>query len=370
MKIAAVHLRPLFLTFREPYHWAGRVDRGAAVILVRVETDAGLVGIGESTAPAAADGAVRLLERAIPSFLGQSPYDVERLMRYARFLGGFNDLPRFAGLSLAGIEMALWDIQGKAAGRPAYQLLGGAFRSEVDYFGFPQGETAEDLAASARAAVAAGHKVVYLKVGRGEETDLRNAWAVRDAIGDRRLRLDANEAWDVATAIRMIRRLEAFEPEFVEQPTPARSVSALKQVREAVRVPVAADQSVFTLPDVYEICRRRAADLLVLSLHETGGMLAFRKAAAVAEAAGIAVCLHGQSVSGITDLAQHHLGLTVPNLTDGNQFMHPLLAEDLVADPDLTPRNGKLGIPDRPGLGFELNADAVERAAEAFERRR
>jgi muconate cycloisomerase len=370
MKITAIHLRPLFLKFREPYHWAGRVDHGAAVILVRVETDEGVTGIGESTAPLGAGGAVRLLESVIPGFLGESPFDVERLVHRARFLGGFNDLPRFSGLSLAGLEMALWDIQGKAAGRPVYQLLGGAFRSEVDYFGFPQGDSAEALAESAERAAAVGHEVIYLKVGRGEAADLRNTAAVRAVIGDRRLRLDGNEAWDVAAAIRMIRRLEAFDPEFVEQPTLARSVSALKQVREAVSVPIAADQSVFTLQDAYEICRRRAADLLVLSPHETGGSLAFRKAAAVAEAAGIAVCLHGQSVSGITDLAQHHLGLTLPNLTDGNQFMHPLLAEDLVESPDLTPHKGKLGLPEGPGLGLRLNEDAVERAAEAFEQRR
>ena len=77
-------------------------------------------------------------------------------------------------------------------------------------------------------------------------------------------------------------------------------------------------------------CRQRAADVIVLSPHEAGGLLAFRKAAAIAEAAGMPVCLHGQSVSGITDAAQHHLGLRTANLTDGNQIMHQLLVEDLV----------------------------------------
>ena len=86
----------------------------------------------------------------------------------------------------------------------------------------------------------------------------------------------------------------------------------------------------------------------------------------MAEAAGIPICLHGQSVSGITDLAQHHVGLTIPNLTDGNQIMHQLLIEDLIASPDLTPQAGNLGLPDRPGLGFELDRDAVARAAERY----
>ena len=114
-------------------------------------------------------------------------------------------------------------------------------------------------------------------------------------------------------------------------------------------MPIAADQAVFTPADVYDIVRQRAADAIVLSPHEAGGLLAFGKAAAIAEAAGVPVCLHGQGVSGITDCAQHHLGLSTANLTDGNQIMHQLLVEDLVSTPDLTPRQGKLGLVRRAG---------------------
>ena len=124
----------------------------------------------------------------------------------------------------------------------------------------------------------------------------------------------------------------------------------------------------FTPADVYEICRQRAADVVVLSPHEAGGLLAFGKAAANAEAAGVPVCLHGQGVSGITDAAQHHLGLRTANLTDGNQIMHQLLVEDLVTAPDLTPAQGKIGLFETPGLGIELDWDAVRRAAERYER--
>ena len=138
MKITAIRPVPLFLDFKEPYHWAGRVDYGAAVLLIRVETDEGIVGVGESTAPGSGLGALRLLESIIPDFIGRSPFDIENLVRSARCLGGFNDLPRMAALTLAGLEMALWDIIGQSAGRPVYQLMGGACRSEVDYFGFPQ----------------------------------------------------------------------------------------------------------------------------------------------------------------------------------------------------------------------------------------
>ena len=368
MKIARIQTTPLALAFKEPYHWAGRVNHAAAVVLVEVETDDGLVGIGESVAAFPAEGTVAALQGVAPLFVGQPVFDVERLITGARHLGGFNHTPWHANFVLAGLEMALWDILGKAAGWPVYRLLGGAVREEVDYFGFVQGDTTEELVEDAHDLAAAGHAVIYLKVGRGEAADLRNTAAVRQAIGRRRLRLDPNCAWSVPEAIHMIGKLREFEPEWVEQPTPLMSIAAMRQVKEAVGVPIAADQAVFTPADVYEICRQRAADVIVLSPHEAGGLLAFGKAAAIAEAAGVPVCLHGQGVSGITDTAQHHLGLRTANLTEGNQIMHQLLVEDLVSAPDLTLTQGKLGRLDGPGLGIELDRDAVHRAAELYRR--
>ena len=300
--------------------------------------------------------------------MGQPIHDVARLVHEARHLGSFNHLPWYADFVLAGVEMALWDAIGKAAGQPVYRLLGGAVRDEVDYFGFVQGDTTDELVAHARELAAAGHGVIYLKVGRGDAADLANTAAVREAIGGRRLRVDPNCAWSVPDAIRMIHALEPFGIDWVEQPTTLLSVTAMRQVREAVHVPIAADQAVLTANDVYDFVRQRACDAICLSPHEAGGLLAFKKAAAIAEAAGIPICLHGQSVSGITDAAQHHLGLSTPNLTDGNQIMHQLLAEDLIASPDLTPRLGKIGLIEEPGLGVELDRDAVARAAERYEK--
>ena len=368
MNIARIKTTPLALAFKEPYHWAGRVDHAAAVVLVEVETDEGLVGIGESAAAFPAEGTVTALQGIAPLFVGQPVFDVERLITGARHLGSFNHTPWHANLVLGGLEMALWDILGKAVGWPVYRLLGGAVRDEVDYFGFVQGDTTEELVEDARDLAAAGHSVIYLKVGRGEAADLRNTAAVREVIGDRRLRLDPNCAWSVAEAIHMIGRLREFEPEWIEQPTPLQSIAALRQVKEAVGVPIAADQAVFTPADVYEICRQRAADVIVLSPHEAGGLLAFGKAAAIAEAAGVPVCLHGQGVSGITDAAQHHLGLRTANLTDGNQIMHQLLVEDLVSAPDLSPVRGKIGLLEKPGLGITLDRDALYRAEELYRR--
>jgi muconate cycloisomerase len=366
VKITAVKTTPLALAFREPYHWAGRVDRAAPVVLVEVSTDEGLTGVGESVSAFPAEGTIAALQGVAPLFVGQPVFDIERLVTKARHLGSFNHTPWHANFVLSGLEMALWDILGQAAGWPVHRLLGGAVRDEVDYFGFVQGDTTDELVAHARALAAAGHGVIYLKVGRGAQADLANTAAVRAAIGDRSLRIDPNGAWNVAQAIAMIARLRRYELDWVEQPTPLQSLAALRQVREAVGVPIAADQAVLTPTDVYDVCRQRAADAICLSPHEAGGLLAFGKAAAIAEAAGVPICLHGQSVSGITDCAQHHLGLRTANLTDGNQMMHQLLVEDIITAPELTPVQGKIGLLEAPGLGVELDRDAVARAAERY----
>jgi L-alanine-DL-glutamate epimerase-like enolase superfamily enzyme len=368
MKITAVTTTPLALPFKEPYHWFGRVDYASPVVLVEVETDEGIRGIGESTSGFPAGATVAALQGITPLLVGEPVWDVQRLLAKTRYLGTFNHTPWAANMVLAGLDMALWDAIGKATGRPVYQLLGGAVRDQVDYFGFVQGDTADDLARDAARLAGEGCTVIYLKAGRGEAADMRITAAVREAIGGRRLRLDPNGAWSVAEAIVMIRKLSVFDLDWVEQPTPPVGIAALRQVKESVDVPIAVDQAAFTPEDVYEICRQRAADAIVLSTHESGGLLNFVKAAAVAAAAGVPVCLHGQSVSGITDAAQQHLGLITPNLTEGNQIMHQLLVEDLITAPDVTPREGKLGAPGGAGLGVELDRDAVARAAELYRR--
>ena len=366
MKVVEIQARPLALENRVPYHYSRGVPLGTNVVLVEVRTDDGIVGYGESTGDRGADAVVALIQHVSQLLIGRSPFDIEALTTGAQRLAKLDNAPRYASHALAGVEMALWDIVGKAVGQPVHRLLGGAVREEIDYFAFLQGGAPEELAEDAKKAVADGYSVIYLKVGLGEARDVRNVAAVREAIGDLRLRIDANEAWDPGMAIRMINKLAEYDLEFVEQPTPARSIRALRQVRESVSVPIAADQCAYTLSETFEVCAMRAADVLVIGPHETGGLLGLRKAAAIAEAAGISVCMHGQQDSGISSCAENQIAATIPNLTDGNQIMHQVLKEDIVAEPDLRVREGTLPVIDGPGLGMELDWDAVERAAERY----
>lgn len=218
----------------------------------------------------------------------------------------------------------------------------------------------------ARAAVAAGHPIIYLKVGIDPDRDIAATRAVRDAIGTTRLRLDANEAWDPATALRMIARLAPFDVEYIEQPTPSTSLEALGQVTRASPIAIGADQSVFTLNEVYRAVSGGHAHMIAVGPREIGGLRPMIKAAAIAEAAGLKICIHSSMTTGITTAAEHHIGRAIPNLDDGNQIMWQLLQDNIVASPDLAPVKGQLALPATPGLGITLDPDAVARASERF----
>ena len=370
MKITRIETKPLRIPFRKPYHWAHGVSEAAEVILVCVHTDEGVTGYGESMSSASASAVKHLLDRAGTSCIGQSPFRITALMReaYHRIFveHGTSSAPRFGSMVLAGLDLALWDLVGKITGRAVHELLGGAVRDHIQYFGFPQGETADEIAADARRWADEGCDVIYAKIGRGEALDLAIAQQVRAAIGKKRLRLDANEAWDTLTAQRMIRALSRFDIEFIEQPTGSDSLAALAQVRAMSPIAIAADQLVFTPEDVYAVCNQRAADLIVLGLHETGGIGRFCKAAAIADAAGLKVCLHGLYETGITTCASNQIGAAIANLDDGNQYMNHFLANDIIKEPDLTLRRGRLPVLQGPGLGFEMDWEAVGRAEDLF----
>lgn len=371
MKITEVRTTPLLVPYKQPYHWAQGMIDDACVILVEVHTDEGFTGYGECIGTPSAEAIQAHLRLAANHLVGRSPFRNAGLMHeayHALFQAfGTCSSPRYAGQIFAGLEMALWDVMGKATGRAAHELLGGAVRDHIAYFGFPQGDTAEDLATGARELADDGCDVIYVKVGRGDALDLAIVEKVRAAIGpDRRLRLDPNEHWGPLAASRMIARLSAYDIEFVEQPTDCESISALAQVRTASPVAIAADQSVFTPQNVYDVCREQAADLIVLGLHETGGITRFRKAANIAEAAGINICLHGLYETGITTCAANQVGATTSNLDDGNQYMNHFLAWDIIDSPDLKLRDGRLPVLQGPGLGFELNWDNVARARQAY----
>ncbi|MDG2356167.1 MAG: mandelate racemase/muconate lactonizing enzyme family protein [Paracoccaceae bacterium] len=373
MKIKDFRVTPLFCRFKQPYFWAqGRHD-GAHIALVHIETEEGILGLGETPATMMPIHPIlSFLNTVKPLLIGQSICDISHLIReiYTRSFGietASHSSPRIANQIFAGVELALWDALGKTVNLPVYDILGGKIHKEISYFGFIQGDTVDELSSHAKELSDDGFEVLYLKVGRGEDFDFQATKAVRESIGGKRLRVDPNEAWSSLQAENMIRKLSQFDLEMVEQPISALSgVNGLKSLKTNCSIPLAADQSVFTPEEAETMCSSGAVNLVTVGLHETGGILGFKKVASIAEVFGIDICLHGVFETGITTCASLQAASTIPNLDDGNQIMFQLLEEDLVLKPDLRPNSGKIKVLTGPGLGFELNEDAVKRATDAY----
>jgi L-alanine-DL-glutamate epimerase-like enolase superfamily enzyme len=368
MNIKEIRVTPLRLATKLPYVWSQGVEHAFTVNLVEMEAEDGTIGYGETTAAPDADAQKIVLLKLARSYVGRSVYDYTAAGEDAyrkNFLVFGGNMQRYANQLLCGLELAALDLQGKLMERPVWELLGGEKRKEVGYFYFLQGQSAEELAADAKAGADAGHPIIYLKVGISPDYDLANIKAIRKAIGDdHRLRLDANEAWAPALALRMLQAIEPYNIEYIEQPTTSLSTLPLKHLKERSPIALGADQSVFTIQDVYQACATSAADMIAVGPREIGGLRGMMKASAICEGAGLTLCIHSSMSSGITTCAEHHVGRAAANLDDGNQIMWQLLEDNVIASPCLEPQKGKLSLEGRPGLGFELDHDVVAKASE------
>lgn len=332
-------------------------------LLVKVHTDEGLYGLGEvSCTPrwsgedqfTAAHFVRTLLE---PALVGEDPREMERLS--ARMRGALAGNP----FTKSALEMALWDIAGKAAGVPVYRLLGGPVRESVPIKWSISGVEPERATAIARWALEQGFETVKVKVGIDPEQDVARVRAVRAEIGDKvRLGVDANGAWTPAAAVTMIRRLEEFGIYFAEQPVPPGDVGWLAEVRGQVSVPIVADESVYSPQDASAIVKAKAADALSVYVGKAAGIGGAFAIAAIAHAAKLGCTIGSNLELGVGTAAMIHLAMAAPGIT-GEQYPCDIIGplyytDDILTEPLPLARGRALAI-DRPGLGVELDEEKV-----------
>ena len=376
MKVLDLEFTPIFIPYKNPYHWAQGITEGAELILVKLRTDKGIEGYGESIATPSSKAILSFLDQAKKLIIGRDIYENDRIFKdvyqYLFQAHGTCSAPRFASQVLCGIEIAFWDAKGKEFGKPVYQLLGGKQHEALQYFGFAQGESANEIAKDAKELAQSGYKVIYIKVGKkNEEEDIEIIKKTRLAIGkNRRLRIDPNEHWPILKMRRLIERVKDYNIEFIEQPCDAESLIALSHAQQKSLIPIAADQSVFSIHDAFNICKINAADMLTLGIHETGGISNFKKIAQLAEAAGINICIHGLYESGITSYASHQLGISIPNIDDGNQIMLRFLEWDIIKKGIEFPDKMEWPVNNKVGLGFDIDEDAVKEASKLHRKKR
>jgi L-alanine-DL-glutamate epimerase-like enolase superfamily enzyme len=370
MKITAVHVDTLELTMEEPFVIASSALAVGPCDLIRVDTDEGLVGLGEACPAYEFTGDTLWTVQDVigeylgPSVIGRDPFQIEAIAHcWERELYTVGNQA-----ARAGLEMALWDLQGKALGRPLHDLLGGRTRdglTEVIAFGWDEPET---LAAKTRAMRAEGISVFKIKVGDLPERDEQRVAAVREAAGAQaRITVDANQGWwDAKTAVRAIRSLEPYGIEFAEQPVRMDDLEAARWVRERVDVPIALDESIRGPREALAAAKAGACDIFVVKLMKTGGILNALKVNAIAEAAGITIMMGNMGESSLGLAAHFHLNVALANAVhcDADLPWRPGgCTHDLGTGLGVELRDGvsTVTVPEGPGLGVTLNEDNVER---------
>jgi len=368
VKITAVHVDTLELEYGEPFVIASSALSAGPCDVVTVETDEGLVGYGEACPAYEFTGDTLWTVQDVigeylgPSVIGKDPFQVEAIVHHWErelFTVG-NQAAR------AGLEMALWDLQGKALGRPLHDLIGGRSRDglpEVIAWGWDEPDV---LAEQSARMWAEGITVFKIKVGDTPERDEERVAAVRDAVGPgARITVDANQGWfDAKTAVRAVKLLEPYGLEFVEQPVRMDDLEAARFVREHVDVPVALDESVRGPREALACAKAGACDIFVVKLMKTGGVLNALKVNAIAEAAGISIMMGNMGESSLGLSAHFHVSVALANATHCDADLPwrlDGLKRDLGSGLTVEVRDGvsTVVVPVGPGLGITLDAEAV-----------
>jgi muconate cycloisomerase len=334
-------------------------------VIVRMHTDAGFIGLGEATISGlwsgeTQAGTVAAIRHYIaPELLGRDPRDITAIRRAMDFIIKLNPFTK------ASVEMAAWDIAGKSAGLPVYQLLGGKVRDRVR---IKLVVWARDVAGSREMAaqhLALGVSCIKVKVGLDPVTDVARVRAVREACGpDVPVTIDANCGWSIQQARHCLRELADTNLLLVEQPIPAGDHAAMAELRRESPAPIMADESVFTLQDAWQLTLHRAADIFSVYPGKHGGIAATADIVAIARAAGLRCTIGSNLELGIGTAAMLHVAAAFPEV-DTDTFPADTIGPfyhdaDLITKPlDLGPPAAK--VPDGPGLGVKLDEAQLDR---------
>jgi len=350
--------------------------------LVEVRTDEGLVGWGEIFGP----GKFAVANKAIvenvlkPIVLGLDPFDVELI--WHRMYNGTRDYGQ-KGMTIqcmSGIDIALWDIMGKATGRPLYRLLGGKFRDRIMVYGYGMlfrdvPDLAKDFAEEAASLAEQGYRALKMKIGKSPKEDVDLAAAVRFAVGnDVMLMADANHAYTAQVAIPLGRKLENLEFYWFEEPVAPEDYGGYVEVKNALDIAIAGGEAEYTRWGFRELIRRRCVDILQPEVCGMGGITEYRKVLAMASAEGIPVIPHiwGSEIAVAVNI---HLIASLPDMpgsltpvqpmleydTTPNIFRTELATEPLDIAGQVRENSGYISIPEKAGIGVEPDDEVIHK---------
>jgi L-alanine-DL-glutamate epimerase-like enolase superfamily enzyme len=333
-----------------PYQSRYRASSAKDAILVRLETDTGLVGWGETPVDWINKSFEGTPEDAMRrQALGRDPFDLEAW--YAE-----NSLGPFLS---SGVEMAMWDLMGKSANVPLYKLLGGAVRKRIELAACMGIRPYEEARAIARDYVEQGFTTLKTKAGRRAEEDLEMVRGIRDGVGDKlKLRIDPNMGYSPEVAFPLARDLERYQLEYFEQPMPLGLIADHARLRRYSSTPIGLNESVMTPDVVLQILQLHSADVLLPDTYQCGGILNVKKSAALAEAAGVPCVFHCAHDLGLKTAAMLHVVASSPGFTLANDCTYYGLEDDILSSPHRIDR-GFMTVPEGPGLGVTVDEQRV-----------
>ena len=378
MKITEIHIHVLKTALTEPFAFSQGWVKQRSSTLVEVITDDGLSGWGEAFAQGLEppEIAAAAIEHALkPLLIGADPLATEVL--WHRMYHATRDYGRKGSViaAISAIDIALWDIAGKARGVPIHALLGGAFRTRVEPYatGFyrirGQGE-GERLADEAIRHHEAGFRMMKVKLGYGIADDIACMTAIGRAIEGRgiTLMIDTNHAYGRAEALRLGRALADYNLRWYEEPVVPEDLRGYREMRDKLTMPIAGGENEHTLYGYRDLFAAEAVDIAQPDLGSCGGITAARHIVALAQASGIAVNPHvwGSAIAQAASLqliaalpVPHHSLFAQEPVLEYDRSSHPF-RQQLITQP-IVQQNGWVTIPDGPGLGIEIDRSVIER---------
>lgn len=340
----------------------GRAVKKDAVV-VKVTTAGGLVGWGESHHARAPSTIAKLLETTLKMLvMGEDASNIQGIWQkiYVKQLGS-HGMGAGTAMAMSGLDMALWDIRGKATGWPLYKLLGGSNKPIPAYaggisLGF---QDPAELVEEAKKHLSEGYKALKLRLGDNPKDDIARVAAVRKAFGDDLIILsDANTGYSVADARAVMPALDANNVAWLEEPFPAHDYRSYAEAKSFGRVPLAAGENHYTRFEFSRVLEEKAITILQPDLSKTGGVTEFMKIAAMASAYKLPVHPHS-SMTGLNFACSIHVlaSLDHPGYFEGDVSKNNLFRDQMVSTPYKVDANGCVRPLEGPGLGLEVDED-------------
>lgn len=337
-------------------------------IFVKIYTDEGVTGVGEGTLEHREHAFLGAVEHIKEYLIGKNPLDIElhwhTIYRDSYWRGGAVLMS-----ALSAVEMALWDIMGKHFNVPVWQLLGGKVNEKVRIYvngWFAGAKEPEEFGEKAKIAVERGVTAMkwdpfgknYLQISNAElKKSLKCVEAVREAVGDEvDLLIEGHGRFDVPTGIKIAKELEQYKPMFFEEPTPPDNLEALRAVRDKSPVAIAAGERLYTRWDYCRMFEKRTVDYIQPDISHAGGIMELKKIAAEAECRYIPIAPHNPS-GPIANAATLQLAASCPNFCILEIMYSDVVWRKDVVFEQLEYKDGYIKIPDRPGLGIDINEE-------------